>query len=196
MGIISLNQELLILSSEVTNATRGNVTEVFDDESFQIKLKTKENYTIGENVNLFAVSGSGIVYISSNIQDIKDLDIKISRPEKSSLIQRREYTRVEIHKNILINYQNKNIRAEIIDISAGGMKLTADTEMFKNIDYKTDINLDTNLFISCLFRPVRIIYDENLNKFVVSGKFKLIKNVDRVALMQFCMKKQSEIQNK
>ena len=30
------------------------------------------------------------------------------------------------------------------------------------------------------------------NKFKVSGQFKLIKNIDRVALAQYCLKKQAE----
>ena len=83
-----------------------------------------------------------------------------------------------------------------MDISAGGMRLSSETEMKKDKDYAVDISLDSNLFISCTFRPVRVVFEEENKKYNISGKFVLIKNIDRVALMQYCMKRQSEMQNK
>ncbi|MCR5262162.1 MAG: PilZ domain-containing protein [Candidatus Gastranaerophilales bacterium] len=192
---VSENQKFIILSPKVTNATKCRVTQLFDDESFQVELMSKERYSDGDKVDLFSVAGSGIVYISADIKSVDKKTLVINKPEKTTVIQRREYTRVEIHKNILINHDNKNIRAEIIDISAGGMRLLADKEMFSGTDYQVDVSLETRVNFSCKFSPVRIIYDENIKKYNVSGKFKLIKNIDRVALEQFCMKKQSEKTN-
>lgn len=191
--IVSENQEFIILSPKVTNATKCCVTDIFDDESFKVKIETKERYQKGDNVDLFSVAGSGIIYLSAELISKEEKFLTVSKPKNIKIIQRREYTRIEIHKNILIkNNDNKNIRAEIIDISAGGMRLIADTEMKSSIDYEVDINLESRVDFSCKFSPVRIIYDEKVNKYIVSGKFKLIRNIDRVALAQFCMKKQSE----
>jgi len=192
---VSENQEFIILSPKVTNATRCRVTELFDDESFKVELISKERYSDGESVDLFSVAGSGIIYLSSDLKSADKKFLIINKPLRSTVIQRREYTRVEVHKNILINHENKNIRAEIVDISAGGMRLFADKEMFADMDYQVDICLETRVNFSCKFSPVRIIYDEKEKKYNVSGKFKLIKNIDRVALAQFCMKKQSENSN-
>ena len=40
------------------------------------------------------------------------------------------------------------------------------------------------------------IWNYENKKYNISGKFVLIKNIDRVALMQYCMKRQSEMQSK
>ena len=91
--------------------------------------------------------------------------------------------------------KGKNIRATIKDISAGGMSLITNEEMQKTQSYKIDLNLEQNLEFSCHFKPIRIkiLNDE---KYSISGKFSLIKNIDRIALAQYCLKKASEHQNK
>ncbi len=190
------NQEIIILSEEVTNATKGIVTEIFDDESLQIELSSKEKYSAGKKVDLFSVAGSGVNFFSSVLKEADKTNLILEKPEIIRVIQRREYTRAEISKNILIEDDGKKIRAEITDISAGGMRLLSDTEMSDNKSYKTDISLDSNIYISCMFKPVRINYEKDKSKFSISGKFTLIKNIDRVTLIQFCMKKQSEMQSK
>ena len=185
------DKELVIISPKVTNATRCNVTEVLSEEKFNVKLQTEEDYENNEFVEFFGVSGSGVLYFKTKIENIENDIITVSFPEKHTLIQRREYTRAEINKNILIYTDKKTIRATIIDISAGGMCLISDTKMDTKKQYQTDIKLEKNLAVSCQFKPVRVV-DQEDNKFKVSGQFKLIKNIDRVALAQYCLKKQAE----
>lgn len=188
---IEKSQEFIILSKDVTNATRCIVTDIPDSETFNVELVSDERYKQNEDVELFAVSGSGVLYFGTKLENIDGRKLTIKFPKNSSLIQRREYTRVEIRKNILIYTDEKTIRATIIDISAGGMCLISDTEMDKNTSYQTDINLEKNLSISCKFKPVRIVPTED-KKFRISGQFKLIRNIDRVALAQYCLKKIAE----
>lgn len=188
---IEKSQEFIILSKDVTNATRCIVTNIPDSETFDVELVSDERYKQDEDVELFTVSGSGVLYFGTKLENADGRKLTIKFPKNSSLIQRREYTRVEIRKNILIYTDAKTIRATIIDISAGGMCIVSDTKMDKNISYQTDINLEKNLFVSCKFKPVRVVPAED-NKFKVSGQFKLIKNIDRVALAQYCLKKIAE----
>lgn len=192
---IEKSQEFIILSKEVTNATKCIVTDISESENFNIELVSDERYKQNEEVELFTVSGSGVLYFSTKLENADGRKLTVKYPQKSSLIQRREYTRVEIRKNILIYTDKKNIRATIIDISAGGMCIISDTKMEKNINYQTDINLDKNLSISCKFKPIRVVPTED-KKFKVSGQFKLIKNIDRVALAQYCLKKVAETEQK
>lgn len=189
------NQELLILSSEVTNATRCKVEEITSDNIIKIRLKTNEIYKDNEEVELFTVSGSGVLYYKTNLLSVNGQTLILKMPENYGLIQRREYTRIEISKKILIKSENKNIRAEITDISAGGMRLLTDSEMALKKDYNVKIKLEENLEISAFFQPVRI-KNGNDKMNIVSGKFSLITNVNRVALAQFCLRKQTEAQNK
>ena len=189
------NQELIILSSEVTNATRCKVVEISPENVVTVELETKEIYKDNEDVELFAVSGSGVLYFKTSLISADKQILTLKMPENYGLIQRREYTRVEISKKILIKSETKNIRAEITDISAGGMRLITDTSMDCKKDYNIDLKLEDNLGISAVFQPVRVKSSEN-NKFTVSGKFSLITNINRVALAQYCLKKQTEAQNK
>lgn len=192
---IEKEQEFIILSKDVTNATRCIVKDITEGENFKVELASEERYKKDEEVDMFAVSGSGVLYFNSELENADGKTLTVKYPKKSTLIQRREYTRAEIRKNILIYTDKKTIRATIIDISAGGMCLISDTEMDKNTSYQTDINLEKNLSVSCNFQPVRIVPSED-NKFKVSGQFKLIKNIDRVALAQYCLKKNTETEQK
>lgn len=194
MAVIK-DQEFIIISSEVTNAAKGVVTEVFDDKSFNLELKSPERYFSGEKVDLFSVSGSGVICLEAELKAVDGKLLTVSEPIKEKDIQRREYLRVELNKNILIYTDEKTIRATVLDISAGGVCLSTDTEMKTDVDYQFDINLEKDILISCKFRPIRVDLKKD-NQYRVSGKFKLIKNIDRVAIMQFCMKKMSEMQNK
>ena len=189
------DQEFIIVSSEVTNAAKGIVTDVFDDESFSLEIKSEERYLAGEQVDLFAVSGSGVVCLASELKAVDGKTLTVLKPFRKKDIQRREYLRVELNKNILIYTDEKTIRATVLDISAGGAAMISDTEMKKDFDYNFDISLEKDILISCKFRPIRVNLKQD-NKYLISGKFTLIKNIDRVAIMQFCMSKTSENQNK
>ena len=193
---IEKNREFIIISPKVTNATKCVVTDVFANDGFEVELKTEEKYSPKEEVNLFAVAGSGVLYLTCKLEGVEAKKLTVSAPKSVVVIQRREYTRVELNKNILIENGEKKIRATIVDISAGGMRLSSETEMKKDKNYAVDISLDSNLFISCTFKPVRVVFEEENQKYNISGKFVLIKNIDRVALMQYCMKRQSEMQSK
>ena len=193
---ITKNQEFIILSKKVTNATKCIVTEILNEEKINVELYTEEQYIPEEDVELFSTSGSGILYFISKIKEINGKNITVTFPEKTTLIQRRKYTRVEINKNILIYTEDKPpIRATVTDISAGGMSIISDTKMEIKTNYQIDLKLENNTSISCKFNPIRIKATEN-NKYKISGQFKLIKNIDRVALTQYCLKKVTELQNK
>ena len=116
-------------------------------------------------------------------------------PITHKFLQRREYTRVEFLKNILLKDEDKTIKATILDISAGGLKLSTPEEMSLSKNYKLNFELDKNVVIDCLFQPIRIESD-NAHGYTVSGRFKVIKNIARISLVQFCFRKQLENQNK
>ena len=193
-NIIVKDKEYIILSSDVTNATRCLVTEVRGDE-FSAEMRTDEEYKNGESVTMFTTAGSGVIHFDSEIISVNGKTIELKKPTDCTVIQRREYTRAEIEKNILLLDGNKNIRSTIKDISAGGMSIVTKEKLEKNKSYRADINLDKNIFISCAFKPIRIDLMED-NTYNVSGRFALIKNIDRVALVQFCLRKEQESRDK
>ena len=193
-NIIVADKEYIILSPIVTNATRCRVTEI-KDEKFTVKIRTAEEYKDGEEVTFFTTAGSGVIHFNSKVISSDGQLLEIEKPSKHTVIQRREYTRAEIDKNILLLDGNRNIRSTIKDISAGGMSIITKEKLEKNKSYRADINLEKNIFISCGFKPIRIDLNED-NEYNVSGRFAIIKNIDRVALVQFCLRKEQEAKNK
>jgi len=193
-NIIVKDKEYIILSSLVTNATRCVVTDIKDDKFFA-EIRTDEEYKDGETVTMFTTAGSGVIHFDSETVSVCGRLLELKKPTDCIVIQRREYTRAEIEKNILLLDGNRNIRSTIKDISAGGMSIVTKEKLEKNKSYRADINLEKNIFISCAFKPIRIdlIEDSTYN---VSGRFALIKNIDRVALVQFCLRKEQETKDK
>ena len=193
-NIIIKDKEYIILSSAVTNATRCVVTEVRED-NFSAEMRTDEEYKDGEAVTMFTTAGSGVIHFDSEVISVNGRTLELKKAADCTVIQRREYTRAEIEKNILLLDGNRNIRSTIKDISAGGMSIVTKEKLEKNKNYRADINLDKNIFISCAFKPIRIDFMED-NTYNISGRFALIKNIDRVALVQFCLRKEQESKDK
>lgn len=188
------DREFKIIPQDVSGATKCLVTDTSPDY-FEVKLMSEEKYKLGEPVELFSITPQGLLYFKSDVKDLEDKNIKISYPDEYKFLQRREYTRIDMSKNIFLTSKGKDIKAKIIDISAGGMKITADSQLSLKEDYKIDLNIEKNTVINASFQPIRIDVD-NLCGYTVSGRFKNIKNIDRISLVQFCFKKQLENKNK
>lgn len=190
------DKEFKIIPKNIKGATICCVTNTHEDY-FEVELKTEETYNKNENVEMFSITPQGLLYFESCVSDVIGKNIKVLYPFSHKFLQRREYTRVDFSKNILISEKDsdKNIRATILDISAGGMKISSYDEISISKDYKINVEVDRSIKIDCLFQPIRIEAD-NINGYTVSGRFKILKNIDRISLVQFCFKKQMENQNK
>lgn len=189
-------KEFKIIPKDIKSATKCCVTEV-DEDSFKVQLKTDEQYNKNEVVELFSITPQGLLYFETHVTDVVDNQIKMLYPISHKFLQRREYTRIDFSKNILLKEKDKetNIKATILDISAGGMKISSADELSLSKDYKINAEIDRSIKVDCLFQPIRIEAD-SINGYTVSGRFKILKNIDRISLVQFCFKKQMENQNK
>lgn len=190
------DREFKIIPRSIKGATLCCVTDTQEDY-FEVKLKTDETYCKNETVELFSITPQGLLYFESCVSDVVENDIKVLYPFSHKFLQRREYTRIDFSKNILINEKDSDstIKATILDISAGGMKISSCSELSLSKDYKIYVEIDRSIKIDCLFQPIRIEAD-SINGYTVSGRFKILKNIDRISLVQFCFKKQMENQNK
>lgn len=193
---IQKQKEFKIIPKDIKGATRCSVVDVCDG-SFEIELKTDENYHINETVELFSITPQGLLYFETLISEVNQNKVKLLFPIAHKFLQRREYSRVDFSKNIFLKEKDsdKNIKSSILDISAGGMKISSFDELSLSKDYNVKVEIDRSIQIDCLFQPIRIEAD-NINGYTVSGRFKLLKNIDRISLVQFCFKKQMENQNK
>lgn len=186
------NKEFSILSRSIDNATKCQVVSV-SEESFEVKLDIQGKYEVDESVELFTMTSKGQLYFETIIKDIQGDILSLWFPINYRYLQRREYSRIHMDKEIVLTKEGSNIDAKIVDISAGGLKVTTNEQLELMAQYSLSLNID-NEITSCTFEPIRI--EANANSFVSSGRFNDITSHDRIALVQYCFRKQIENSNK
>lgn len=186
------NKEFSILSRSIDNATKCQVVSV-SEESFEVKLDIQGKYEVDESVELFTMTSKGQLYFETIIKDIQGDILSLWFPINYRYLQRREYSRIHMDKEIVLTKEGSNIDAKIVDISAGGLKVTTNEQLELMAQYSLSLNID-NEIANCTFEPIRI--EANANSFVSSGRFNDITSHDRIALVQYCFRKQIENSNK
>lgn len=193
--LITIDKEFKIIPQDISGATKCIVKNTVENE-FEVELNSDEKYIEGEPVELFSITPQGVLYFTTDIKAVNGTNIRMTYPNDYKLLQRREYTRIGLSKNVfLLTKEAKKIQSTIMDLSAGGMKLTAVSQLELSESYSVELDLDKNTIIKVNFQPIRVETD-NLLGYTVSGRFKNLKNIDRISLVQFCFKKQMEEQNK
>lgn len=185
---IKQGKKFNIISRSIDNATGCTVIDVFDD-SFKVKLDLCGKYEVNESVELFTVTSKGRLYFETFVKEVENDIVTVWFPIVFKYLQRREYSRVTSDKTITLNSEGKEIFADIIDISAGGLKVIVPEQLTLLKGYKTNIIID-NKKIELIFEPVRIEAEDS--GFIVSGRFKDLNNYDRIALVQYSFIKQIE----
>ena len=186
------NKEFHIISRSVDNATKCNVIKVTQD-CFTVELLGDYSYEKDESVELFTMTPSGQLYFETIVKEVNGKEVSIWFPITHKFLQRREYSRIQSEQKITLLYEGNSIPANISDISAGGLKVTTKEQLQLLKEYKISINIE-NKTVETIFEPIRI---ETISKgFVSSGRFKNISNYDRIALVQYCFRKQIENSNK
>lgn len=186
------NKEFNILSRSIDNATKCKVVRV-DEEEFEVKLETNGKYEVDESVELFAMTSNGQLYFETIVKEVKDNLVSMWFPINYRYLQRREYSRINVNKEVTLIKGKKKIIAKIIDLSAGGFKVLTDEQLDLLAEYSFEIKID-NEIAKCTFEPIRI--ETNSGSFISSGRFNNITSHDRIALVQYCFRKQIENSNK
>lgn len=189
---ITKGKEFNILSRSIDNATRCTVNEVNED-CFTVKLQKDGKYETDETVEMFAMTNPGQIYFETIVKEKNEDKLTLWFPITYKYLQRREYTRIPEAKKIKLVQNEEIIDGKIEDISAGGLKIIVKKQLKLLSLYSSVIEID-NEKVKCSFEPIRI--EANGEVFIISGRFKEISNHDRIALVQYCFKKQIENSNK
>ncbi len=198
--LIETVKDFKIIPENFLSATSFDVIKA-DDEIIeahlnQIKPEELADYKIGSNVEVFGVNSLGLVYFETKIINKDNENITLSSTNDYSLIQRREYSRVNLNKGeIIFNDECGDIIKKVEDISAGGIKLISKIPLEQDKEYKITIRLSNNLNINCTLVPIRI-KEKDKDAYIVSGKFSNLHNADRTILVQYAFKIKMEEQNK
>lgn len=170
-----------------------------DEKEIKIKLilpddAKVEDYKSGSTVEIFGVNNVGLVYFETVVINQDDLNLTLASVDDYSVIQRREYSRVNLeHGKLIFKDLASDFVSKVEDISAGGIKFICSGELEIDKYYDIEIVLSNNMRINCALQPIRITKENE--KYIVSGKFMDIENVDRIVLVQYAFKIKMEEQN-
>ncbi|MDO5437074.1 MAG: PilZ domain-containing protein [bacterium] len=194
-------KNLKIVPKNYESGTACEIKEIGKEEvKINLPLASKielEDYMKGEEIEAFGLEKHGLVYFTSEIIDKNDKELLIKYPAFIKEIQRRKYSRVPFDGKLTV-LNRGDFKIQTDDISAGGLRFTSDTPFMVGDEYEIKVELVNNLVIECLMQPIRVeeTEDEKGLPYSVSAKFKKIRSIDRIALMQYSLRLISESENK
>ncbi len=199
--IIKKGHDYRIIPQNFESATIFEVISI-NDNDFEIELTKAtqdelKDYQKDTKVEIFGSGTDGLIFFESQITEQNGTHLKVKIPEKYNNIQRREYSRVKFMGELDIEGENDNL-ISVEDISAGGLKLITKKPLEAAKDYKITIKLINNMTIRCLLHPIRIEENENNQEtsYIISGCYKDIASIDRIALVQYSFKTLMETENR
>lgn len=158
-----------------------------------------QDYALDSKVEVFGVNPLGLLYFESKILKREGYNVVLSTSPDYSIIQRREYSRVNLNQGeVIFKDSIPELILKIEDISAGGIKLITSEALEIDKHYDIEIKLSNNMKIECALAPIRIKECEFEGKraYLISGKFVDLENADRIVLVQYAFKIKMEEQNK
>ena len=189
--LIKENQLVTIVPQDFKKTNKGKVLEVSMD-GFRMELKYKpEGLMVNHICDFYSFTDNGYLYFESYIQNLENNVVTIANPVKHRFLQRRKFTRIKFIEDLELRCEDKVHKIRTLDLSAGGMKIrTAD-----NIDiektYDVSIKLSDEQDIKCKYQLIRVEKGDS-GLYTISGRFVSVSNIDKMTLVQFCMKKDME----
>ena len=165
---------------------------VFYLKGFKMQLKyIPKGLIINHICDFYSYTPNGYLYFESYIQELENNVITISNPIKHRFLQRRKFTRIKFLENLILTHDDKDYSVRTLDLSAGGMKIQAEDNIDMEKNYDLTLTLGGEQEIKCKYQLIRVEKGDN-GLYTISGKFTHISNVDKMTLVQFCMKKDME----
>jgi len=201
-NLIKNGQKIYIVPNNIKGSLSTIIKKIVGTTiSMEISLDDLSFYSLGDIVEMFTIINDGILYFKARIIAI-DETTHIIKAEfdknKYEQLQRREYTRVEMEKEFALKQGETTSICICLDLSAGGMKFETSADVKVHEDYPIEFTLESKIPIQCYFQPIRVTTKGKgkNKKNIVSGRFIALKNIDKIAIVQYCFKKQSENINK
>lgn len=198
--LLKKNQKIFVAPENIKGALSTTIKKV-TAKTIEVEIDKKDlkYYKKDNKIEMFTIVDAGMLYFKPIVTEVlkEENTIKVEFDKKSyDLLQRREFSRVEIQKDFkLFDTDNKEFVCTTIDISAGGMKFVTEAPLTPVKDYIIEFSLDSGIPIRCFFKPIRvdgIDTKKSVQKNVVSGRFIALKNIDKIAIVQFCFRKEME----
>ena len=193
--LIKKDQLVTVVPQDFKNSNKGKVLDV-SMEGFRMELKYKPAGLIKNHIcDFYSLTDNGYLYFESYIQELENNVISIANPVKHRFLQRRKFTRIKFIEDIELVYEDIVHKARTLDLSAGGMKLSTKENIDIEKEYKVSIKLSDEQEVKCKYQLIRVEKNDS-GLYTISGRFVNLSNIDKMTLVQFCMKKDMENLNK
>ena len=193
--LLKKEQIVTIVPQDFKNSNKGKVLHV-DMDGFRMELKYKPEGLLKNHIcDFYSLTDNGYLYFESYIQNIENNVVSIANPIKHRFLQRRKFTRIKFMEDLELLYNDVSHKVRTLDISAGGMKLRTEENLNLEYEYKLTLKLSNEQEVKCKYQIIRIEKGDN-GLYTISGRFVNLSNIDKMTLIQFCMKKDMENLNK
>ena len=189
--LIKENQLVTIVPQDFKKTNKGKVLEVSMD-GFRMELKYKpEGLLINHICDFYSFTDNGYLYFESYIQNLENNVITIANPVKHRFLQRRKFTRIKFIEDLDLKCEDNVYKIRTLDLSAGGMKISTAENLDMEKTYDVAIRLSDEQEIKCKYQLIRVEKGDS-GLYTISGRFLCLSNIDKMTLVQFCMKKDME----
>ena len=189
--LIKKDQLVTIVPQDFKNSNKGRVIDV-NFEGFRMELKYKPEGLIKNHIcDFYSLTDNGYLYFESYIKELENNVISIANPVKHRFLQRRKFTRIKFLEDLELIYDNTTHKIRTLDLSAGGMKIRTEENINMDLEYKVSIKLTEEQIVNCKYQLIRMEKGDN-GIYTISGRFTNLSNIDKMTLVQFCMKKDME----
>ena len=193
--LVKNEQLVTIVPQDFKKTNRGTVLDV-SPEGFRMKLQYKpDGLMINHICDFYSMTDNGYLYFESYIQDLQNNIITIANPVKHRFLQRRKFTRIKFLEDLVLTCGNISHNVRTLDLSAGGMKIRTQDNIDIEKEYNVTIKLSDEQDVKCRYQLIRVEKGDN-GLYTISGRFTHLNNIDKMTLVQFCMKKDMESINK
>lgn len=193
--LVQKEQPISIVPNDFKCANKGKIIDVKSD-GFSMEVKYAPTGIRLDNLcEFYSQTQNGVLFFESDVKKIDGKILWVKNPIKHKFLQRRKFTRIKFIYDMFLENGDKVIKISTQDLSAGGMKFRSNENIDIEPEYKVSIPLSTDQEIKCKFQPIRIEKNDD-GLYTLSGRFKNLTNIDKMTLVQFCMKKNIENVNK
>jgi hypothetical protein len=193
--LVKNDQMVTVVPQDFKKTNKGKVLEVFPD-GFRMELKFKpEGLNVNHICDFYSYTDNGYLYFESYIQALENNVITIANPVKHRFLQRRKFTRIKFLEDLELTCGDITHKIRTLDLSAGGMKVRTQENIDIEKEYNVTLRLSDEQEIKCRYQLIRVERDDS-GMYTISGRFTMLSNIDKMTLVQYCMKKDMENQSK
>ena len=193
--LLKKEQLVTIVPHDFKDSNKGKIFDV-NMEGFKMELKYKPTGLVKDHVcDFYSMTDNGYLYFESFIQKIENNVVTIANPVKHRFLQRRRYTRIKFLEDLELVCGNEKFKIRTLDLSAGGMKIKTQANLDLEKNYNVLIKLNSEQQLNCTYQLIRVEKGDD-GQYTISGRFYNLSNIDKMTLVQYCMKKDMETMNK